>query len=279
GPYCCKIDVGMQYRVAWNIHKGVNIVPAVPPIVLEEDKHWWFATRTRALYSVLDPVLPPLREGRRVLDVGCGAGNMFHHLARYGEVEGIDNNPKPLAVARARGYRVVEGRGESMPFEDNRFDLVAALDVVEHVPDDLAMLRECCRVCKPGGFFVTTVPAFQWLWSHNDEINQHQRRYSKRQLSERLEQAGFVIRRMTFSYFSVFPMAAALIILRRGMNKKPALATPAADQDAYQVEMEPVSPWLNTLLNGVGGVEARFLRWVNLPLGTTIVALAQKPAG
>lgn len=250
-----------------------------PPIVLEEDKHWWFATRTRALYGVLDPILPPFREGRRVLDVGCGAGNMFHHLARYGEVEGIDNNPKPLAVARARGYQVVEGRGESMPFEANCFDLVAALDVVEHVPDDLVMLRECWRVCKPGGFFVTTVPAFQWLWSHNDEINQHQRRYSKRQLGERLEQAGFVIRRMTFSYFSVFPMAAALILLRRSMNKKPALAAPTTDQDAYQVEMEPVSPWLNALLNGVGGMEAWFLRWVNLPFGTTIIALAQKPAG
>jgi ubiquinone/menaquinone biosynthesis C-methylase UbiE len=257
----------------------MNTMPTTPPVVLEEDKHWWFATRTRALYSVLDPVLPPYREGRRVLDVGCGAGNMFHHLARYGEVEGIDNNPKPLAVARARGYQVVEGRGESMPFEDNRFDLVAALDVVEHVPDDLAMLRECRRVCKPGGYFVTTVPAFQWLWSHNDEINQHQRRYSKRQLGERLEQAGFAVRRMTFAYFSVFPMAAALILLRRMMNQKPALAAPTTDQDAYQVEMEPVSPWLNALLNGIGGIEAWFLRGVNLPFGTTIIALAQKPAG
>ncbi len=255
------------------------MVSTAPQIVLEEDRHWWFATRTRALFSVLDPVLPPFQEGRRVLDVGCGAGNMFHHLRRYGQVEGIDSNPKPLAVARARGYSVVEGRGESMPFEDNRFDLVAALDVIEHVPDDLSILRECYRVCRPGGFFVTTVPAFQWLWSPNDEINQHQRRYSKRQLGERLSLAGFAVRRMTFAYFTVFPLAAALILLRRGLNRRPALAAPTTDQDAYQVEMEPVSPWLNALLNQVGTAEAWFLRQVNLPFGTTLIALAQKPAG
>jgi ubiquinone/menaquinone biosynthesis C-methylase UbiE len=244
--------------------------------MLEEDRHWWFATRTKSLLTILDRFAPPHRPGRRVLDVGCGAGNMFHHLARYGEVEGIDNNPKPLVIARERGYSVQLGVGEQMPYEDNRFDLVAALDVVEHVEDDLGLLKECYRVCKPGGYIVSTVPAFQWLWSHNDEINGHQRRYTRPEFRERLQEAGFTPRRLTYNYFAIFPMSAAMIVLRRGAEKEPELATPDTDDEAYQVEMEPASPLVNTVLGAVGSLEAWALRAINMPVGTSITAVAQK---
>jgi len=247
-----------------------------PAITLEEDRHWWFATRTKSLLNILDRFVPPHQPGRRVLDVGCGAGNMFHHLARYGDVEGIDNNPKPLVVARERGYMVQQGVGEKMPYEDNRFDLVAALDVVEHVQDDLRLLGECHRVCKPGGYVISTVPAFQWLWSHNDVINGHQRRYTRPEFAERLKMAGFTPRRLTYNYFAIFPMAAAMILLRRGIENEPDLAAPDTDEEAYQVEMEPASPLVNTVLGAVGSIEAWVLRAVNVPIGTSIIGVAQK---
>jgi ubiquinone/menaquinone biosynthesis C-methylase UbiE len=247
-------------------------------IILEEDKHWWFATRTKALLGILDRALPADVAGRRVLDVGCGAGNMFHHLARYGQVEGLDNNPKPLAVARQRGYKVQEGSASDMPFSAGQFDLVAALDVIEHVPDDAAVLAECYRVCRPAGFVIVTTPAFQWLWSQNDEINGHQRRYSRAGLRALLERAGFTVRRITYNNFAIFPMAAGLILLRRGAARAPKLAAPSTDDDAYQVEMEPAPPLLNALLTAVGSVEAWALRYINVPLGTQLIALAQKPA-
>lgn len=245
-------------------------------MMLEEDRHWWFATRTKSLLNILDRFLPPDGRDRRVLDVGCGAGNMFHHLARYGQVEGIDNNSKPLGVARERGYTVQHGAGEKMPYADDRFDLVAALDVVEHVNDDAVLLDECYRVCKPGGFLVSTVPAFQWLWSHNDVINGHKQRYTRQEFARRLVAAGFAPRRLTYNNFFVFPMAAALILLRRGSEKEPELAAPSTDDDAYQVEMEPASPLVNTVLGAVGSVEAGLLRGVNMPVGTSIIAVAQK---
>lgn len=245
-------------------------------ITLEEDKHWWFATRTKSLLTILDAFLPPGRPERRVLDVGCGAGNMFHHLARYGQVQGVDNNPRPLAIARQRGYQVQWGSAEQMPYADAQFELVAALDVLEHVEDDVAVLHECYRVCRPGGFFVTTVPAFQWLWSYNDEINGHKRRYTKSELAERLVRVGFSPRRMTYSYCLIFPMAAGLILLRRGAARRPNLAAPATDEEAYQVEMEPAPPLLNAILSAVGSLEAWALRAINLPIGTSIIALAQK---
>jgi len=245
--------------------------------MIEEDNHWWFAGRTWALLNIVDRITAP--DGRkRVLDVGCGAGNMVHHLARYGAVVGVDPNPKPLAVARERGYDVREGRAEALPFGPDEFDLVALLDTVEHCPDDMAVLRECCRVCAPGGYLVVTAPAFQWLWSHNDELNGHQRRYSAPELRARLVSAGWTVARLTYNNFALFPMAAGLILLRRTTRREPELGSPHFDDDSYQVEMEPAPPLLNTVLTGVTWMEAQVLRWVRLPLGTSLIAVAQKPA-
>jgi len=246
------------------------------PQQLEEDSHWWFASRTRALLGLLDREVPG--NNLRVLDVGCGAGNMIHHLSRYGTVIGIDNNPVPLEIAHQRGYDARLADAEDMPFEDESFHLVTALDVIEHCDDDLQILRECHRVCTDGGWIAITVPAFQWLWSNNDVINDHKRRYSRSDLRARVTEAGFAVSRMTYNNFFVFPVAAPLILARRGAEKEPKLATPSTDGEAYQVEMEPTSPPVNAVLTGVGRLEANVLHHTDLPLGTSIICIARKGA-
>ncbi|GAB4530226.1 MAG: class I SAM-dependent methyltransferase [Anaerolineae bacterium] len=245
------------------------------PEQLEEDRHWWFASRTRALLGMMDRVLP----GRnlKLLDIGCGAGNMIHHLSRYGQVKGVEIDPRPVAVAHQRGYDVDQGDAtQGLAYEEASFDVVTALDVIEHNQDDLSILREMYRVLKPGGHAVITVPAFMWLWSHNDDINAHVRRYTARELRDRLEAIGFRVRRMTYNNFFVFPMAAALILARRNRGSQPELASHHLSEDEYQVEMEPASPPVNVVLTGVGWVEAQLLRWVSLPVGTSIIAIAEK---
>jgi SAM-dependent methyltransferase len=247
----------------------------VTPQQLEEDSHWWFASRTRALIGLLDR---ELADGdRRVLDVGCGAGNMIHHLSRYGAVIGIDNNPIPLKVAHERGYDARLAEAERLPFEDQSFDLVTALDVIEHCENDSQILSECYRVCADGGLIAITVPALQWLWSNNDVINDHKRRYSQSDLRSRVSEAGFQIRRMTYNNFFIFPMAAALLLLRSKAEMEPELATPSSDEEAYQVEMEPTSPPVNAVLTAVGWLEAGVLRFTGLPIGTSLICIAQKP--
>jgi SAM-dependent methyltransferase len=245
------------------------------PEQLEEDKHWWFASRTRALLAMMDPILP----GRelKLLDIGCGAGNMIHHLRRYGQVKGVEIDPRPVAVARQRGYEVEQGDAtQGLAYDDASFDAVSALDVIEHNQDDMRILHEMHRVLRPGGYAIITVPALMWLWGHNDDINAHVRRYTAGELRRKLQAAGFRVRRMTYNNFLVFPMAAGLILLRRGRNSQPELASHHLSQDEYQVEMEPASPPVNTLLTGVGWVEAQLLRWVSLPVGTSIIAIAEK---
>jgi SAM-dependent methyltransferase len=245
------------------------------PQELEEDNHWWFASRTRALLNMMDAALP----GRDLdlLDIGCGAGNMIHHLSRYGTVKGVEIDPRPVAVARRRGYDVDQGDAtQGLAYDEASFDVVTALDVIEHNQDDVSILREVYRVLKPGGHAVVSVPAFMWLWSHNDDINAHVRRYTAGELRGKLEAAGFRVRRMTYNNFFVFPLVAALILARRGRDSQPELASHHLSEDEYQVEMEPASPPVNAVLTGVGWVEAQLLHWISLPLGTSIIAIAER---
>lgn len=258
-------------------------MPSTPmQVVLEEDRHWWFASRTRALLAYLDRYFGP-GQGRRVLDVGCGAANMAHHLRHYGEVVGVDNNPRPLEIARQRGLDARRGSADDLPFGEGEFDLVALLDTVEHVPAEDKVFAECYRVLRgpevssgrPGGKLLVTVPAFMFLWSRNDVLNMHQRRYTAPELRAKLERHGFRVLRISYNNFFIFPLAAALILLRRG-RAEPKLASPHFDEDAYQVEMEPASPLVNAVLTAVGQVEVALLRRINLPWGTSILAIAEK---
>ncbi len=242
--------------------------------VLDEDRHWWFASRTRAILAYLDRYVGA-GKGLQVLDVGCGAGNMMHHLAHYGHVVGVDNNPKPLEVARQRGLDVRAGTADALPFGESEFDLLTVLDTVEHVPAEARVFEECHRVLRRGGKVLITGPAFMFLWSRNDVINMHQRRYTVSELRGKLEAHGFKVLRISYNNFFIFPLAALLILLRRG-RAEPELASPHFDEDAYQVEMEPASPTVNRVLTFVGKIEVALLKRVSLPFGTSIIAIAEK---
>jgi SAM-dependent methyltransferase len=246
--------------------------------VLAEDRHAWFAGRTRAILKALDAELGPQPPGRprRVLDLGGGAGNMAHHLAHYGQVINLDAHPRPLTVAAQRGLTVCQAGGDALPFADNSFDLAALLDTVEHIPDELRVFQECCRVLKPGGKLLVTVPAYMWLWSYNDEINGHQRRYTAPELRQKLEISGLHVKRLSYTTTFLLPVAAALRLLR---PEKPELASPhlTEDEAVYQVEMEPIPEPANTMLHAVGWLEAELLARVNLPFGLGILCVAEKP--
>jgi SAM-dependent methyltransferase len=212
---------------------------------------------------------------RKILDIGSGAGNMAHHLAQYGQVFGIDYNPRPLPVAQQRGLPVSQGSGNELPFPTAGFDLVALLDTVEHIPDELGVLQECARVLKPGGKLIVTVPAFMWLWSYNDEINAHERRYTAPELRQKLELYGLRVKRISYNNFFLFPAIAGIRVLR---PYNPGLKSPHLDQepDVYQVDMEPIPEPANTVLHGAGWLEAEILERARLPFGTSVIAIAEK---
>jgi SAM-dependent methyltransferase len=252
----------------------LNVDRARIPEQIEEDKHWWFASRTRALETILQ------RHTRRrdlmILDVGSGAGNMYHHLSRYGDVIGVENHPAPVKVGQERGYDIRLGEGNSLAFEDATFDLVTALDVIEHNDDDVGMLREMHRVLKPSGLVLISVPALQWLWSFNDDINDHKRRYTAGDLESKLKDVGFTPLQSTYNNFLVFPLAAAAIFANKRKEPPADLRSHYFDEDAYQVDMQPTHPIVNAVLSTVGRVEQAMLGVTSLPIGTGLISIARK---
>jgi SAM-dependent methyltransferase len=152
-----------------------------------------------------------LPDRARILDAGCGSGRNMIELARHGTVTGVELSPPSVEIARRRATgEVIEGSILEMPFAAESFDLAVSLDVIEHLQDDLAALKELRRVVAPGGRLLVTVPAYQWLWSGHDEINHHHRRYTRRSLLDVAQQAGWECARTTYFNSLLLPVAILL---------------------------------------------------------------------
>jgi SAM-dependent methyltransferase len=232
-----------------------------------DENHWWYRGRRRIVNAELERL--PLPVGAEVLDAGCGSGRTLEELERYGTVYGVELDPEAAELARARGAGEVHtGRLEQLPYEDDRFDLITCLDVIEHTPDDRATLRELLRVCKPGGWLLVTVPAYQALWSQHDEANHHFRRYSRGTMRAAAVESGWQVERMTsFNSLLLGPAAAVRIAQRRRR----------ADAD-YTPELKLGPTWLNGVLERPLRVEARWLaRGRKLPAGLSLLAVLRSP--
>jgi SAM-dependent methyltransferase len=236
-----------------------------------EDRHWWFRGRRAIFLRLLDRYLPPSNSReRRLLDVGCGTGAMLRDLERYGTATGIEAEDAAVRLCRERGLTGVQ-RAEAppLPFEDESFDLVTALDVLEHVDDDLEVMREIERTLRPGGLTLLSVPAYGFLWGLQDEVAHHKRRYVAGQLSQRVEAAGLEIRRLSYFNTVLFLPIAIVRLLRRVRASEPRLRS----------DFDMTGPGrLNEVLARMFASEAWMLERADLPFGVSIMALAAKPA-
>jgi SAM-dependent methyltransferase len=232
-----------------------------------DEHHWWYRGRRRIIRAELDRLaLPP---GAGVLDAGCGSGRTLQELVDYGQVSGIELNEEAAELARGRGHGDVRvGRLEELPWDDETFDLVTCLDVVEHVPDDRAALAELRRVCRPGGWLLVTVPAYQALWSLHDEANHHYRRYSRSSLRAAATAAGWTLTRLTsFNSLLLAPAAAVRLTQRR-----------RGAHNGYTNDLALGPAWLNQVLEAPLALEASWLAsGRTLPLGLSLLAVLQRP--
>jgi SAM-dependent methyltransferase len=200
--------------------------------------------------------------GGRILDLGCGTGGVLQHLGAHGDALGLDPAPEAARYCRRRGVPMLLGSGLELPFADASFDAVLALDVIEHVPDDVAMLREARRVLRPDGVLIVTVPALPWLWSAHDDVNHHYRRYTLATLRRSLQAGGFRPARASYYNAVLLPLAIA----RKWVNR-------LAGGDEHHLEDLPAP--LNALLRGVLGLERRVIDRRDLPLGASLIAAAR----
>ncbi len=229
-----------------------------------DNDHWWFLARRRILKALIERVVQP-PDKARILEVGCGTGHNLSMLKSFGRVEAseLDRCARALANKRHRGVKDARLPDLSM-FERNVYDLVALLDVLEHVPDDLASLRAIHRRLKPGGALLLTVPANRWMWSAHDAAHHHFRRYTKTQLKELFLRAGLEVQLLSYFNTLLFPLVAAARIVGKITRKD------SADDKL------PSAP-VNAVLNRVFGLEAGMVGRVPMPFGVSLVAVVRRP--
>jgi len=243
-----------------------------------EDRHFWFRARNQVLATVMRQITCELKPGYRVLEVGCGTGNVLKMLSRIctrGSVVGMDLFAEGLWYARRRtNCALVHGDINASPLRE-RFEVVGLFDVLEHLPDDVGVLRMLYEHVAPGGWLLITVPACPSLWSYFDEASHHCRRYTLDELEQKLVQVGFQINYATYFMFSLYPILWAgrkLYGLSRNGTK-----TSATDADELAHRELKIIPVVNDILHFLLAQEAHLIaRRRHLPIGTSVLFIAKK---
>ncbi len=199
-----------------------------------------------------------------VLDLGCGTGGVLKHLQRFGTAVGVDPSPEAVRYCRRRNLPVALASGYDLPFADATFGAVLALDVIEHVDDDVGLLREARRVLRPGGVVVITVPALPWLWSSHDEVNHHRRRYLRGSLVRAVRAAGLEPCKISYYNALLLPLA----VTRKALHRLNGTGD----------HLETLPGPANAVLRGVLTAERPLIRRWDLPLGASLVCTARRPA-
>lgn len=232
-----------------------------------ELSNWWSRGRQDAILKILSRYPRHMR----ILDIGCSSGALMQQLKARGFISlaGIDISARAVEAAKKRGFMdVKEAAAEATAFPDNSFDVVIASDILEHVKDDGASIREWLRILKPEGILVLFVPAFLFLWSGHDVVLHHQRRYLRKPLAALLKRSGFEVKSSFYwNFLLFFPKAAGCLLSRLFKNKK---------EPKVQHLVSGSMNWLfmrlllieNFLLLRVG---------VRYPVGVSIGIVAKKP--
>ncbi|MDF7776988.1 class I SAM-dependent methyltransferase [Sphingomonas sp. AOB5] len=224
--------------------------------------HWWYRARREILSDYLKRY-GAIPKDAKILEIGCGTGHNLPMLAEFGEVDAIEIDETARGFASERLGKPVGSSPlpELTGVERGSYDLVAVLDVVEHVEDDVAALKAMASALKPGGKILITVPAHQWMWSAHDVVNHHKRRYSKGTLTAALQQAGLGWTKLRWFNSLLFPAAVAARLAGKLTGKD--------DSDD-----SPPPKALNTAFETIFRLERHLLGRVPMTPGLSIIVLA-----
>ncbi|HOO56670.1 MAG TPA: class I SAM-dependent methyltransferase [bacterium] len=231
-----------------------------------EAKHFWHTGRKNIIFRLVRKYYRP---GWRMIELGCGSGNVVEYLNRKGlPVEGGDIFPSAIKFAagktKTKFFRIDI---LNLPFRDE-YDAIGIFDVLEHIDDDRAALGRINEALKTGGLLFVTVPAGKALWSNFDEFYCHRRRYEKNELKRALEESGFRVLRLSHFVFLLYPLVA---VTRKLSGKYRDSGREIEKYDAVKIV-----PVVNTVLSLVMMLESLLVSLADLPCGSSLVCVAKK---
>jgi SAM-dependent methyltransferase len=232
-----------------------------------QEKHWWFVARREVIQSIMNLQMNESSTSK-VLEIGCGVGGNVGLLSQSGNYLGIDMHRSAVDYCSEKfpQFDFQCTRMEDIPreFSSNKFDSIYILDVLEHIDDQIAILKSTQNYLNQNGKILLTVPAFEFLWSPHDDFVHHVRRYTKNGLKKTLEEAGFKIERISYFNSILFPLALIQRLSMRLVKKKLSthLSTPPKVVDR--------------LFQFIFAQEAWILKHTNLPVGLSIIVVVSK---
>lgn len=229
-----------------------------------EKSYFWNVGRREILESILSGFLR--NEDNLIADIGCGPGGNISSLKKFGSVTGVDISKETLEFAKDKGFdKLICADIKDLPMKDESFDVVSSLDVLEHIDDDVRAVSEMYRILKPGGILLITVPAFQSLFTNHDRAMGHFRRYREKELTTLIEKAGFTSLRSSY-----FVMPGVLFHASRKLFE--------AKDDKSPLNADPKLPvFISNILLWWLRFEKKVLNHIDLPFGTSIFLVGQKP--
>jgi len=169
------------------------------------DHHWWWRARERVVVAAIEACAPAEGFGD-VLDIGCGDGLFFDVLRRFGQPMGLEVDAALVSAERSAHGDVVVAPFDQRFVPGKQFGLIVMLDVLEHLDDDRAAIRHAYSLLRPGGVLLLTVPAFRFLWTHHDDVNQHRTRYTRGRLERLLRDGGFTVEGLRYFFHWLVPL-------------------------------------------------------------------------
>ncbi len=230
-----------------------------------EGRHWWFVGRRAVISGLLSRVVLP--SPARVLEAGCGTGGNLAFFEGLGTVVAFEPHVPAVEIARDRHPSVTVEDGalpSRLPFPDDSFDLVAALDVLEHVNEDVAALDALVRLAKPGGYVIVTVPTHPFLWGRHDRRLHHVRRYGVGELRDLCRRTD-----SDMLYFGPFNTILAPIAVAARVAEK------LLPLDFGNQERLPPPP-VNAVLAAIFALEGSLVRRLRLPFGLSHAAILRR---
>jgi ubiquinone/menaquinone biosynthesis C-methylase UbiE len=229
-----------------------------------EEQHWWYCGLRRILLQSIKKYAP--KNKMKILDVGCGTGILMKTLSSVHDVSGIDYSEDAISFCRLRELKnVKKASANDLPFENNVFDLVTCMDVLYHVGIDIEKaLHEINRVLKPQGILAINLPAFSFLYSSHDRAIETAKRFTKKEVKQLLLASNFKILKLTYWDFFLFPIVATTRLIRKKSDK---------ETSDISIPRKAINEFLFFILR----IEANLIKFISLPWGTSVFAVAQKP--